>query len=259
MRLRSVILTLAGVLAGSMGVAQQASTAPQGNLAEIHINKVKPGMTRQYEEGRKKHMMWHHKQKDAWSWYTWEIVTGENTGAYVIGTFGHNWSDLDGRAKFEAEDSVDAIAHMGATLASETQSFSRFRADLSMGTPAPQPTPLAAVTHFLLTPDGVNDFVESVKQVSEGMKKTNFPLSGANHWYQLVNGGELPHFVLVGERANWAAFEPATEKTLDAMMGEAYGKEQGAAILSTLRKAIRHISTETLRYRPDLSHIAESK
>src|SRR5678815_1889883 len=122
MRLRSVILTLAGILAGSMGVAQQSSNAPQGTLAEIHINKVKPGMTRKYEEGRKKHMMWHHKQKDAWSWYTWEIVTGENTGAYVIGTFGHNWSDLDGRAKFEAEDSVDAIAHMGATLESETQS-----------------------------------------------------------------------------------------------------------------------------------------
>jgi len=259
MRLRSVILTLAVVLAGSMGVAQQSSTPPQGNLVEIHINKIKPGMTRQYEEGRKKHMMWHHKQNDAWSWYTWEILTGENTGSYVVGTFGHHWSDLDGRTKFEAEDSADAIAHMGATLEAETQSYYLFRADLTISPASPQPAPLATVTHFMLAPDGLNDFVESVKKVGEGIKKTNYPMSGASRWYQLLNGGESPHFVLVGDRANWAAFEPATEKTLDAMMGEAYGKEQGAAILSTLRKAIRRVSIETLRYRPDLSHIAEAK
>jgi hypothetical protein len=259
MRLRSVTYALAGVLAGSIAVAQQSSTAPQTNLVEIHINKVKPGMTKQYEEGRKKHMMWHAKQNDAWSWLTWEVVTGENTGSYVIGTFGHSWSELDGRTKFEAEDSADAMAHMGASLEGEMQSYYRFRADLTLGTSPPQPTPLATVTHFLLAPEGLNDFVESVKKVAEGIKKTNYPMSGANRWYQLLNGGEGPHFVLVGDRANWAAFEPATDKTLDAMMGEAYGKEQGAAILVTLRKAIRHTSTEILRYRPDLSHIAEAK
>jgi hypothetical protein len=259
MRLRSVIWAMAGVLASSIGVAQQSSTGPQTNLAEIHINKVKPGMTAHYEEGRKKHMMWHAKQNDPWSWLTWEVVTGENTGSYLIGTFGHSWSDLDSRTKFEAEDSADAIAHMGASLESETQSYYRFRADLSLGTSPLQPTPLASITHFLLTPDGLNDFVESLKKVIEGIKKTNYPMSGANRWYQLVNGGEGPHFVLSGDRANWAAFEPATDKTLDAMMSEAYGKEQGAAILSTLRKAIRHTSTEILRYRPDLSHIAKAK
>jgi len=259
MGLRSVILTLTVVLTGSMVMAQQSSTAPQGNLAEIHINKVKSGMTRQYEEGRKKHMMWHRKQNDTWSWYTWEILTGENTGSYVVGTFGHRWSDLDDRTKLEAEDSADAIAHMGATLAAEMQSYYLFRADLTISASPSGPAPMSTVTHFLLTPDGLNDFVESVKKVSEGIKKTNYPMSGANRWYQLVNGGESPHLVLVGDRANWAAFEPATEKSLDAMMGEAYGKEQGAAILSTLRKAIRQISTETLRYRPDLSHIAEAK
>jgi hypothetical protein len=48
-------------------------------------------MTQQYEAGRKKHMAWHKSQKDTWSWYAWEVVTGENTGSYVIGTFEHNF------------------------------------------------------------------------------------------------------------------------------------------------------------------------
>ena len=259
MRLQPIMLIVAGVIVGSLGVAQQSSAAAQGDVVEIHINKIKPGMTRQYEEGRKKHMNWHRQQNDAWSWYTWEILTGENTGSYVVGTFGHQWSELDGRAKFEATDTADAMAHMGPAMESEMQSYYRFRADLSPSTPPPQPAPLATVTHFLLNPDGLNDFIESAKKVTEGIKKTNYPMSGASRWYQLVNGGPSPHLVLVGDRANWAAFEPATQKTLDAMMEEAYGREQGAAILSTLRKAIRSISTETIRYRADLSYVAESK
>jgi len=43
------------------------------------------------------------------------------------------------------------------------------------------------------------------------------------------------------------------------MMEEAYGKEQGAAILSALRKAVRSTLTEALQYRPDLSYVAASK
>ena len=35
-----------------------------GEIAEIHINRIKPGMTQQYEAGRKKHMAWHKSQND---------------------------------------------------------------------------------------------------------------------------------------------------------------------------------------------------
>jgi hypothetical protein len=62
-------------------------------------------------------------------------------------------------------------------------------------------------------------------------------------------------FILAGGRENWAAFAP-NEKTLDQMMEEAYGKEQGAAILASGRKAIHSTRTETLKYRPDLSYVA---
>jgi hypothetical protein len=120
-------------------------------------------------------------------------------------------------------------------------------------------TPLVSVTHFMLNPDGVNEFTDAVKKVNDGIKKTNFPSSGATRWYQLVNGGTGPHFVLVGDRANSASFQPPTDKTLDAMMEEAYGKEQGVAILSSLRKAIHSVYTEALEYRPDLSYVAPSK
>src|SRR5262249_39421430 len=95
-------------------------------------------------------------------------------------------------------------------------------------------------------------------KINEGIKKTSYPQPGPSGWFQLVNGGEGPLFILVGGRPSWEAFAP-NEKTLDAMMEEAYGKEQGAAILASGRKAIRSTRTETLKYRPDLSYVPAAK
>jgi len=252
MRTRSVGLTaLLAVAMALPGLAQSA-----GKVAEIHINRPKPGMTTQYEAGRKKHMAWHKGQKDTWSWYVWEVLTGEGTGSYVIGTFQHQWKDFDGREKFDKADTADAMASMGSSLAGEQMSYYIYRDDLSSGPEVSTPTPLLSITHYMLNPDGVNDFVDGVKKIREGAMKTSYPMAGANHVYQLVNGGDAPHFVIVGDRANWAAFAPASDKSLDAMMEEAYGKEQGAAILATARKAIRSIMTGALQYRPDLSYVA---
>ncbi|MBV9087892.1 MAG: hypothetical protein JOY79_10440 [Acidobacteriaceae bacterium] len=241
------------VLWASTLLFAQAQSAG-GNLAEIHTNRIKPGMTAQYEAARKKHMGWHRSQNDAWSWLVYEILTGDHTGSYVVGTFGHNWKDLDAREKFNESDSADAIASMGPYMAGEETSYSLLRPDLSLApTPSGPPAPLVTVTHFLLNPDGRNDFMAAVKQVNAGITKSNFPVV-PSRWFELVNGGHSPHFVLVGDRANWAAFQPTTDKTLDDMMADVYGKDQGAAILNSLRKSAHMIYTETLRYRSDLSY-----
>ena len=61
-------------------------------------------------------------------------------------------------------------------------------------------------------------------------------------------------FLLSQARANWAEFQPP-DKTLDVLLEEAYGKKEGAAILAALRKAVRSVYSETIKYRPDLSYI----
>jgi len=253
MRARSLLFAVAFAVAAML----PATAQDVGKVVEIHVNRVKPGMTAQYEVGRKKHMGWHKAQKDAWSWYTWEVLTGKFTGSYVVGTFQHHWKDFDGREKFNQADGADATASMGAYLAGEEMSYYTFRDDMSMAPETSSPAvPLLSVTHYMLTPTGTTDFVETVKKINEAARKTNTPQAGPSHWYQLSNGGDAPHFVIVGERAGWANFAPATDKTLDAMMEEAYGKEQGAAILALGRKAIQSIYTEALQYRPDLSYVA---
>jgi hypothetical protein len=249
---RSAAFMLFAVAPAFPALAQQS-----GSVAELNFQHPKPGMTQQYEAGRKKHMAWHKKQKDTWSWLTYEVVSGQQAGSYITGTFQHAWKDFDGREKFSQDDLADFRTSVGPSLAASFTLYDILRADMSLSPPpaATSPAPMLSVTVFLLKPESVNDFVEGVKKVNEGIKKTNYPQPGPSRWYQLANGGEGPRFVLVGERANWAAFQP-NEKTLDTMMEEAYGKEQGPAILGSLRKAVRTIHTQALKYRPELSYVA---
>lgn len=253
MQIKSAVLgVLFATAPASPVLAQQANA-----LTVINAQTPKPGMAKQYEAARAKHMGWHKSQKDAWTWFVWEVVSGDNTGSYVTGSFGHAWKDLDGREKFDKADVADVATSMGPTVARSVLSYWVERADLSLSPNAPgfTPGPMIAVSTYHLNPDSVNDFMDAVKKVNEGIKKTNYAVSGPSRWYQLVNGGEVPTFVLVGDRANWAAFQP-NDKTLDVMMGEAYGKDQGAAILVSLRKTFRSLQTSIYQYRPDLSYIA---
>ena len=170
MRTKSVLLAIVfAVMAVLPAMAEDA-----GKVVEIHVNHVKPGMTAQYEAGRKKHMGWHKAQKDTWSWYTWEVLTGKFTGSYVVGTFQHHWKDFDGRDKFNQADGADAMASMGATLASEEMSYYTLRDDLSMS-PAtfPPAAPLLSVTHYMLAPAGTNDFIEAVKKIRPDKVREN--------------------------------------------------------------------------------------
>jgi len=227
-----------------------------GDLAIINTHTPKPGATAKYESARVKHMGWHKAQKDPWSWLTWEVVSGEASGTYYTGSFGHSWKDLDGQETLEKADIADFDKGIGPTLGRGFTSYYVQRLDLSLTQPSGDPpSAYSVLTFFLLTPEGVNDFVDAVKKINDGIKKTGFPQPGPSTWYQLVNGGEGPMYVLSGGRANWAAFA-APAKTLDQMMEEAYGKEQGAAILARGRKAIRSQRTETIKFRPDLSYVA---
>jgi hypothetical protein len=227
-----------------------------GDLAIVNTHTPKAGATEKYEAARKKHMGWHKAQKDPWSWLTWEIVSGEASGTYYTGSFGHAWKELDEQEKLEKSDIADFDKTIGPTLGRSFTSYYVLRPDLSLTQPSGDP-PLAysVLTFFMIHADGVNDFLDTVKKINDGIKKTSYPQAGPSSWYQLVNGGEGPMYVLSGGRANWAAFAPPG-KTLDQMMEEAYGKEQGPAILAKGRKAIRSSRTETIKYRPDLSYVA---
>ena len=257
----------AAIVASAMSVAAQTSPASAtpaadmapmqtpANVALIYSNQPKGGGIRQYEQGRKKHMAWHRSQKDPWTWYVWEIMTGDHTGGYTVGTLNHSWKDLDGREEFEAADSADSAVNLAPFETHSQLQYYIYRKDLSTAPNDQAPAPLSSITIFEVKPEGVGDFVASIKKINEGIQKTNYGTRSA--WYTLANGGQGPQFVLVQERKNFAAMQ-AQDKSLDAMMKEAFGDE-GTAVLKTLRNSYRSNYSQLLRYRPDLSYVPAPK
>jgi hypothetical protein len=231
-----------------------AQAPPPASVCEIHINKVKPGMTAQYEQARAKHMAWHKSQNDAWSWDVWEITTGEGTGNYLVATCDHDWKDFDARDKFNVADGANANATMGPYLAGETMAYYVHRSDLTVPHKPGPPPPYLSVIHFFLKPEGVLDFADAVKKINAAFAKTNTPIS-VQDWYALASGGRGPELVLVQERKNIGEMAGPTAKTLDAIMQEAYGAE-GATIMGAVRKSYWSTTSELMHFRPDLSYIA---
>lgn len=223
-----------------------------GIVAQVFVAKAKPGMAQQLEEGAKKHMGWHRAQKDPVPRFTWQVLTGERMGQYIVGAFGFHWKDLDARANFEKADDADAMVSVFPHVESLKYSIYVALPDASRPRTAIEPSRLAQVTHFMVKPDGVDAFLAGVRQIRDTIDKSKW---GSNFsWYQLASGGEGPQFVLAVARESWADFEPPA-KSFDAMLFEAHGAMRTADLLTAVRGNVTSQYTETIMYRPDLSYI----
>ena len=262
MKLRGIVL-VAGLLyamamwgqaaAGGGSASNTAAINAQNanNLCRFYFTKPKAGMVQQYEAGRKKHNDFHRAQKDTWIWNTWAIQTGDNTGMYVTGTCGHAWKDFDEWEKRMGKaDTADAAVNLGTYTESATNGFYLYRADMSLAPLSPTPAPMTAVTIYQLHPGAAPDFIAAIKKINDALsKQADWPKTSG--WFQLMNGGEGPTFVLVNSRQSWADFAPLPKSVQD-VLNETYGNDDA---LKTIRESTARLWTEETDYRADLSYV----
>jgi len=219
----------------------------------VYSSVVKPGMTKQFEEGRKRHMEWHRKQNDTWRWEMWEVMTGEHIGTYLSVTFGHSYADLDTwEQKLGAADTADGEVNMAPYVAGGGASIWMFMKSASRPLPDNQISKMAEVSHFMLKPGKEADFEDAIKKTNDAINKANWPPHYA--WFSLVDGGEQPHYVLVFYMNGWADLaEP--DPSFDAMMEKTVGKHDADALSHVFDTSIQKEWTETIRFRPELSYI----
>lgn len=229
------------------------SQAKPDRVCEINVSTPKPGGSKLFEEARKKHNEFHKAEKDKNSIDIWTITTGPATGSYLTAVCGMTWKEMDGHDAFDQRDAADREKTMAGTLASNQASYYIHRADLSNSTVSPDapPAKMMTVVHFFVKPGGVVQFTDSVKKINAAMSQTKYPAKPSN-WYQLVSGGDGPHFVLVTNRAGWADMQ-GPEQSMSDMLKQAYGDDKA---LQSLREAVDHTMSEMMEYRSDLSYKA---
>jgi hypothetical protein len=246
--MRKLALFLASLL---LSVSALAQSSPQ-IVSEVNVATPKVGMTQQWEAGRKAHSAFHAAQKDTWSVFVWEITTGERSGSYMMASPGHNWKDFDAREAFNKLDGPDVAKNMGPTTESTMTAYYVYRDDLSLTKPPATPVMMRTTAIYTVIPEHLNDFTDAIKKINAAIQKTNYPMK-PSRWYQLANGGAVPTFVLVTDRASWGDMEPP-EKKLDDALKEANG-DNGA--LDQLRKSCKSIVNEMSVFRADLSYMAK--
>ena len=234
-----------------LSISVLAQSSPQ-MVSEVNIAMPKPGMTAQWEAGRKEHSAFHAAQKDTWSILVWEITTGERSGAYMMASPGHNWKDFDARDAFNKLDVPNVEKTMGPYSAGTGTAYYVYRDDLSLTKPPATPAKMRTTAIYTLIPEHLNDFTDAVKKINAAIQKTNYPAK-PSRWYSLANGGEAPTFVLVTDRTSWGDMEPPEKKLEDALK-EAYG-DSGPQVLDQLRHSCHRIVSEMSVFRADLSYM----
>jgi hypothetical protein len=227
------------------------------NVGWVYETTPKPGMTKQLEEGRKRHMDFHRKQNDTWTWSVWQVETGDSTGSYLSTSFGHSWQDLDAwEQKMGTADTADGAVNLSPYAASTTASIWMVMKEASRPPAGDNPPKLAQVNHFLLKPGSEQDFENDIRKITDAINKANWNTN--YEWYSLQDGGEGPHYVLLIYMNGWADLA-GPEPEFPAMLEKAVGRHDAEALMHSVYQTVKREWTETIRYRPDLSYVAGHK
>jgi hypothetical protein len=241
-----VVCALAAVFALAL-VAQQKPAS----IFQVEFQKIKFGMTQQYEDGRKAKAAWHKEKKDPRPLFVWQITTGEHTGTYVVGEPPTHWKDLDNPPISEEADQAEWMKTMGPAVESMEARDYAVMTDLSTP-PAAMPAKYGEVITFRVKMGKTQEFIANIAKISAAIKKTKW---GGNYtWYALIHGGPGNTFVLVIDHPNYADFEEPA-KTFDMMLTEAMGKVLAKALEAQLDADTESTMTDVIKFRQDLSYI----
>jgi hypothetical protein len=235
---------------GSAALAQQSP----GTLASLEFQTPKNGMVTQYENGRKQKAAWHKQQNDPHPLLVWEILSGPETGTYVVGREGQHWADFDKPPISDETNLAEYNKEIGQYVQSVVSRYYDFMPKVSQFTLNQAPTKYAEVVVYEVKMGHQSQFEAGISRINDAIHKANWPGGGAG-WYRLVNGGPLGEYVLVIPHKNWADFDRPDVKPLWEMVRETLGQEESQSLLQTLDNSISGGLTEIIEFRQDLSYM----
>src|ERR1700683_1408567 len=243
------------ILAAVSAVSTFGQDDKAGHIASLEFQKIKPGMSAQYEAGRKQKLAWHKSQNDSQPLFVWEVMTGEQTGSYIVGRLGQHWADMDKPSVPDQADLDEFNKVMGSYVESlVTRDYEYMPKYSNPGDMGGGPSKYAEVITFRVKFGHADEFLSGVARVTEAAKKTNWP--PRYQWYALYSGGDVGTYVLVEDHPNWADFEDKPDqKPFSAMLQDAFGHAQAETIMHDLDNSVMSESSAIIQFRADLAYM----
>jgi len=229
-----------------------AQTLPPDSVSEVLRQKVRPGTVQDYEASRKKHMAWHKAQNDTWAWEVFEIMTGPETGSYLIASGGHQWKEMEAWvAKMADADAADSQASMGPYIAGTQREYWTQLNAISRMPKADVQYPLITITTYHVKPGSDAVLRAAIARVNAALDAGKFPLPTV--WSVLTNGGSSPTYAVVAPRTGLGEMAPSP--SLLEVLEKQLGKPAADALLKSFYDNVVSANTELLRLRTDLSYL----
>src|SRR5271169_5678296 len=191
MKLIKLTTTLCAV--GFLAIGALAQDKP-GTIAGLEFQTPKNGMVKQYEDGRKAKVEWHKQQKDKDALLVSEVLTGVNTGTYIVGRFGLHWADMDKPSVTDAADLEEYKKVVAPYVDKVTAAYYEFLPKWSNPSADMAPPKYIAVVAFHIRNGKGDDFQSAIAKVHEANQKLKTPTYYS--WHRLVNGGPGGTYVL---------------------------------------------------------------
>jgi hypothetical protein len=231
-----------------------AQTPQPDSVTEVLRQKAKPGTVQEYEASRKKHMAWHKAQNDPWAWEVFEVMTGPDTGSYVIASGEHQWKDMEAWvAKMADPDAADSQASMGPYIASTQRQYWTQLNALSRPPTNEGRAPLITLTTYQVKPGSDAAIRAAIAKVNAALDAGSFPLRTI--WFVLANGGSSPSYAVVAPRAGLGEMAPSP--SLLEVLEKQLGKPAADALVRSFFENVVSANTELLRLRTDLSYLPD--
>lgn len=235
--------------------AQESKTAtkpaPQAaSVSQLYFYSIKDRPA--FEEGYRRHLSWHAAHNDPLVWYAWTIDSGPRKGNFVDGTFGATFAGLDARVDLNG-DGADFVHNVSPYVTALNIESWTLWVSPSTATPLEDRQPGAELDVFLLQVDPAESasFEATVDKLAQAKRQTKRDATKLS-WYRAVRGTDLPMYMLLLTRQNWADIEAASPRFAE-MLTNAYAGTS-AQVADVLRH-VRTIRTETWDYEPRLSLI----
>lgn len=251
MKRKHVVSALGIILFAACSVVAQEKP---GTIAALEFQKPKNGTVAQYEAGRKQKAAWHKQQNDPLPLFVWEILSGDDTGTYVVGRLGQHWADFDKPPIPDTADREEFQKVVGNYVDSVVARYYDFMPKVSNPSDAKMPPKFSEIITFHVRYGKGSDFRSAIGRVYEATQKTKWPVN--YEWYELASGGPTGIYVLVLPRNSWADFEEKPDvKPFRDMLKEAFGQAEADSIVDRIDNSVQKETSEIIQFHPELSYL----
>ena len=146
------------------------------NLNQIYFAKVQAGKALEFEEALKKHMTWLGQQGEQWTLGVWSRVASADLAVYAIGSFGHDFAELDAHGSMAIRNRQHWLETAGQYVESISGRLAVSRPAISKTPATDGPPAMAWVIEQQLKVGSEQEFSHLAKQITEAITKAGWPV-----------------------------------------------------------------------------------